>query len=138
MNSRTVPSITFITRLHAICHAPQLTDPLGAQGKANHHVAGPNHPGGRKNTGCLRYHQPTRNCAPPVSNHSPVLNCTPNFVRAEASSELSFSRSTKPLSTFLLSFAHLAKWSWELVCKSSCFDTRILALSSLCCETVDE
>ena len=66
--SFTVRSQTLITRRHAICHAPQLTEPEdaqvscfflppiqktefiapdGANGKDKNHVAGPSQPGGR-------------------------------------------------------------------------------------------
>ena len=47
ITSFTTRSPTLITRLHAICHTPQLTDPAGAKGSASHHVRGPNQPGGR-------------------------------------------------------------------------------------------
>lgn len=65
--SFTTRSPTTITLLHAICQIPTLTEPdrvscflqsgvglgkknripFGANGKANHHVSGPNQPGGR-------------------------------------------------------------------------------------------
>lgn len=71
-------SPSFIALLHTICHIPQLTEPAGAKGNASHHVRGPNHPGGRKNTAALRYHQPTKNCRPVVVNHSTPVNFIPN------------------------------------------------------------
>ena len=51
---------------------------------------------------------------------------------------LSFSRSARPLSTFLLSFAHFANSSCALVCKSSFFVARISDLRFLCWEEADE
>ena len=86
MTSFTTRSPSLITRLHAICHTPQLTDPAGAEGNASHHVSGPNQPGGRKKTAALRYHHPITNCRPVVMIHSALLNLSENDVRVDDSS----------------------------------------------------
>jgi len=48
--------------------------PTGANGRASHHCAGPNHPGGRYNTAFFPYHHPITHCDPDVTIHKAALN----------------------------------------------------------------
>ena len=61
--------------------------PAGANGKDSHHVKGPSQVGGRKNTGCLRYHHPMNRSTPVVRAQIAPLNFTEKLDLEDAISE---------------------------------------------------